>query len=96
LERALEAEIDKVRRKGIPAGALKELRRRLLINAGTLWSGTSVMAFRLGYFRSLGSVSLERKLLKEALEMDRSTILEAAGQLFDGGATVVRYLPEER
>ncbi len=94
LEAALEEQVRRVTKELLSAAELRELRQRLLINASMLWSGTSMIAFRLGYLRSLGGLALERRLLSRALALRPADLRKAAQQLFDGGSTVVRYLPE--
>lgn len=94
LESAMHEAVERVRRRGVPAADLKELKGRLLINASTLWSGTSMIAFRLGYLRSLGGLTIERRLLERSLALRSADIEAAAEEIFSGGMTLVRYLPE--
>jgi predicted Zn-dependent peptidase len=94
VEKALLLEVEKVARDGIPASDLKILKQTLLVNASTVWSGTPMIAFRYGYFRSLGGVELERTLLQKALSLKGKDIALVASELFDRGKNIVRYLPE--
>jgi zinc protease len=96
VEKALLTEVEKLAKNGIPSAALKELKRTLLVNATTVWSGTPMIAFRYGYFRSLGGVELERTLLQRALGLNERELSRVAAELFGRGRNLVRYIPEER
>jgi zinc protease len=94
VEEALLSEVEKLAKKGISATALKELKKMLLVNASTVWSGTPMIAFRYGYFRSLGGVELERTLLERALNLKEKDISAVAVEILNRGRNLVRYIPE--
>ncbi len=94
LEEAIRHLVDRIRDKGVPARALEEARSKFRVNAGTVWSGTTLVAFRYGYFRSLGSVALERELLNGVLHAKLRAVNEFAQELFAGARSTVRFLPE--
>jgi zinc protease len=96
VEDALLEEAEKVRQNGIPLRELKELKRKLAVSASTVWTGTAMVTFRYGYFRSLGGIDLERRILAKALRIGTEEIASVARELFGGGRNLVRYLPEGR
>lgn len=95
LEEAIRSVVEKVRSRGFTAEDLREAKQKFLVNAGTVWSGTTMVAFRFGYFRSLGSLELEQTLLQKVLSARRETVNAFAKELLATGSTLVRYLPEE-
>ena len=80
---------------GLSHAIIEGLVLKFLVNAGTVWSGTTMVAFRFGYFRSLGSLELEQALLQKVLSARRETVNAFAKELLATGSTLVRYLPEE-
>lgn len=94
LESAMTNLVEKVRRNGVASSELESARQRFRVNAGTVWSGTTLAAFRLGYFRSLGSIALEQNLFQRTQSLRIQEVNAFARGLFDSPRTMVRFVPE--
>lgn len=94
IEEGLAGVLERLRRKGISKEELREVQQKFLVNANTVWTGTTMTAFRYGYFSSLGGTSMERDILKSLLKSTVGDVNTFLGGLFDHGMSTVRYVPD--
>ncbi|MDE1880215.1 MAG: insulinase family protein [Euryarchaeota archaeon] len=92
LEEVLLSESERLQRSLLTSAELRRLKERLLRGASLAWEGSTRTAFRLGFFRSLGSLAWDHRIFDAALKVRPSDLRDAARRLFrDGARCVVRY-----
>ena len=92
LEEAIERITTSLGRRPVAREEVRRLRQRLLRGKTLSWEGVTGSAFRLGFFWSLGDLTLEPRLFSAALRVTPQELQEAAAGLFqDRALCVVRY-----
>lgn len=92
LEETLLAEAERLTKVPLPSKELREIKERLRRGALLGWEGSTRSAFRLGFFRCLGSLSLDPQIFRRALALTPGDLQEEARRLFrDDSRIVVRY-----
>jgi zinc protease len=94
LEREIESVVRRIVRAGPTAREMSDVRTRIRRGAALAYEGATGTGFRVGYFATLDSLSLEDQLYQRLLQVSPRAVREAAGALFRPEArVVVRYEP---
>jgi len=95
LEDAVESVVERVARSGPTATEMTDVRTRIRRGAALAYEGATGTGFRIGYFATLDSLSLEDTLYHRLLRVTPGAVRKAAGELFRPEArVVVRYEPK--
>jgi len=94
LERGIESVVSRLTRAGPTPRELSDVRVRIRRGAALAYEGATGTGFRIGYFATLDSVTLEDELYHRLLRVTSQAVQRAAAQLFRPEArVVVRYEP---
>jgi predicted Zn-dependent peptidase len=94
LERAVESVVERIARAGPTLREMSDVRTRIRRGAALSYEGATGTGFRVGYFATLDSLSLEDSLYHRLLRVTPQAVTEAARALFRPEArVVVRYEP---
>jgi zinc protease len=95
VEKALDAELERVAATGPTAGELLDMRRKIVEATRLAYEGPTRTAARLGHFAVLGGRSIEARLLGQLLRISRTAVRSVARDLFrPESRSVVSYLPD--
>ncbi|MGP8075863.1 MAG: M16 family metallopeptidase [Thermoplasmata archaeon] len=94
VETALEAVVERLARYGPSVKEMSDVRTRVRRGAALAYEGATSTGFRIGYFATLRSLSLEDELYRNLLRVSARAVREQARALFRKEARiVVRYVP---
>ena len=94
LERALDRVIERLSRDGPTSKEMSEVRTRIRRGAALAYEGATTTGFRLGYFATLRSVTLEDELYRSLLRVSSRAVRAQAQAIFrTDSRVVVRYEP---
>jgi len=94
LERALHRVIERLSRDGPTSKEMSEVRTRIRRGAALAYEGATTTGFRLGYFATLRSVTLEDELYRSLLRVSSRAVRAQAQAIFrTDSRVVVRYEP---
>jgi zinc protease len=94
LERALVSAIDRLSRLGPTAREMSDVRIRIRRGASLAYEGATSAGFRIGYFSTLHSLTLEDELYRRLLLVSAREVRDQAQAMFRPEArVVVRYEP---
>jgi zinc protease len=94
LEAAIDAVVRRLARNGPSAKEMSDVATRVRRGAALAYEGATSTAFRLGYFATLRSLSLEDELYRRLLRVSARAVQDQARALFrPESRLVVRYEP---
>jgi zinc protease len=94
LEREVESVTERIARNGPTAAEMTDVRTRVRRGASLAYEGATGTGFRIGYFATIDSLSLEDSLYRQLLSVTPRDVSKAARQTFRPEArVVVQYAP---
>jgi zinc protease len=94
IEHAIDGELARLARSGPTRAEMREAREKVATGAAFAYEGSTRIAFRLGYFATLGAPRLERTLLRRVLATRAEEVRRQAERMFRPESRVaVRYEP---
>ncbi|HLM70326.1 MAG TPA: pitrilysin family protein [Thermoplasmata archaeon] len=94
LERGIQSVVDRLARDGPSAREMSDVAVRIERGASLSYEGATRTGFRLGYFATLRSISLEDELYRALLRVSSRAVRDQARAIFRPEArAVVRYEP---